>query len=89
VEESSFHEDQEVLNDIHYDRNNIETSGIISYVSVVLDFYEDQHVSFEYSDINEQVYTLVDIYLVYESEINGKLVKKTREDCSLFSPSFS
>jgi hypothetical protein len=57
VEESIFHEDQEVLNDIHYDRNNIETSGIISDVSVVLNVHEDQHVSFEYSDVEEQVYS--------------------------------
>jgi hypothetical protein len=86
VEENIFHEDQEVLNDIHYDRNNIETSGIISYVSVV---YEDQHVSFEYSDVEEQVYSAVDISPDYEAEINDKLVKKTREDSSLFFPSFS
>jgi hypothetical protein len=51
VEESIFHEDQEVLNDIHYDRNNIETSDIISNVSVVLNINEDQHVSFEYFDV--------------------------------------
>jgi hypothetical protein len=44
VEERIFHEDQEVLNDIHYDRNNIETFGIISDVSVVLKFYGDQDV---------------------------------------------
>jgi hypothetical protein len=42
MEEIIFHEDQEVLNDIHYDRNNIETYGIISYVVVVLNVYEDQ-----------------------------------------------
>jgi hypothetical protein len=47
VEERIFHEDQEVLNVIHYDRNNIETSGIISDVYIVLNFYEYQHVSFE------------------------------------------
>jgi hypothetical protein len=54
-------EDQEVLNDIHYDRNNIEASDIISDVSVVLIVHEDQHVSFEYFDVKEQVYTSVDI----------------------------
>jgi hypothetical protein len=48
---SICHEDQEVLNDIHYDRNNIETSGIILDVSVVFNVYEDQHVSFEYFDV--------------------------------------
>jgi hypothetical protein len=73
VEERIFHEDQGVLNDIHYDRNNIETSGIISDVSVV---YEDQHVSFEYPDVKNQVYSAVDISLEYEDEINDKLVKK-------------
>jgi hypothetical protein len=78
------------LNDIHYDRNNIETSSIISYVSIVLNVYEDQHVSFEYSDVEEKVYTSVDISPDYEVEINDKLVKKkTREDSSLFFPSFS
>jgi hypothetical protein len=35
-EEKIHHEDQEVLNDIHYVNNNTETSGIISDVSVVL-----------------------------------------------------
>jgi hypothetical protein len=75
-EESIFHEDQEALNDIHYDKNNIETSGIISDVYVVLNVYEDQHVSFEYSDVEEQVYTSVDISPDYDSEINDKLVKK-------------
>jgi hypothetical protein len=41
VEEIICHEDQEVLNDIHYDRNNIETFGIISNVYVVLNVHED------------------------------------------------
>jgi hypothetical protein len=89
VEERIFHEDQEVLNDILYDRKNIETYGIISDVSVVLNFYEDQHVSVECYDVKEKVYTLVDISLDYEAEINDKLVKKTREDSSLFFPRFS
>jgi hypothetical protein len=89
VEESIFHEYQEMLNDIHYDRNNTETSGIISNVSVVLNVYEDQHVSFEYSDIEEKVYATIDICPDYEAEINDKLVKKTREYSSLFFPSFS
>jgi hypothetical protein len=88
VEEIICHEDQEVLNDIHYDRNNIETSDIISDVSVVLNVYEDQHVCFEYSDVEEQVYTTINISLDYEAEINDKLVKKTREYSSLFFPSF-
>jgi hypothetical protein len=73
VEESIYHEDQEVLNDIHYDINNIETYGIISNVFVVLNVYEDQHVSFEYSNVKEQVYTSVDISPDYEAEINDKL----------------
>jgi hypothetical protein len=51
VEERIFHEDHEGLNDIHYDRNNIETSGIISYVSVVLSVHEYQHVSSEYPNV--------------------------------------
>jgi hypothetical protein len=40
MEERICHEDQEVLKDIHYDRNNIETSGIISDVSFVLNVHE-------------------------------------------------
>jgi hypothetical protein len=89
VEEIIFHKDQQVLNDIHYDRNNIETFGIISDVSVVLNVYEDQHVSFEYFDVEEKVYTSVDISPDYEAKINDKLVKKAREDSSQFFPSFS
>jgi hypothetical protein len=89
VEESICHEDQEVLNNIHYDRNNIETYGIISNVSVVLNVYEDQHVFVEYYDVKDKVYTSVDISPDYEAEINDKLVKKTREDSSLFFPRFS
>jgi hypothetical protein len=88
VEERIFHKDQEVLNDIHYDRTNIETFGTISDVSIVLNVYEDQHVSFEYSDVEGQVYTSIDISPDYEVEINDKLVKKTREDSSLFFPRF-
>jgi hypothetical protein len=57
AEDSSYHEHQEMLNDIHYERNYIETSDIISDVSVVLNVHEDKHVSFEYSDIQEQEYT--------------------------------
>jgi hypothetical protein len=52
-------------------------------------FHEDQHVSFEYSDVEEKVYYAIDISPDYEAEINDKLVKKTREDSSLFFPSFS
>ena len=44
-----FHEDSEVLNDNY----NIDTSGIISDVSVVV---EDQHVSFEYIDVKEKMF---------------------------------
>jgi hypothetical protein len=43
------HEDSEVLNDNY----NIDTSGIISDVSVVV---EDQHVSFEYIDVKEKMF---------------------------------
>jgi hypothetical protein len=46
VEEKIYHEDHVVLNDIHYDRNNIEKFGIISDVSVVLNIHEYQHISF-------------------------------------------
>jgi hypothetical protein len=53
VEENIYHEYHEVLNYIHYDSNNTETSNIISYVSVVLNVHEDQHLSFEYSDEKE------------------------------------
>jgi hypothetical protein len=80
VEENIYHEYHEVLNDIHYDRNNIETSGIISDVFVVLNVHEDQHLSFEYSNDEEQVYFVVDISPDCEADINDKLVKKTRED---------
>jgi hypothetical protein len=78
-----------VLNDIHYDINNIETYGIISYVSIVLNIHEDQHLSFEYSYDKEQVYYVVDISLDCEAETDDKLVKITMEDFSLFFPSFS
>jgi len=57
AEDSSYHEHQEMLNDILYDSNDIETSDIISDVSAVLNVHEDKHVSFEYSDIQEQEYT--------------------------------
>jgi hypothetical protein len=75
-----------VLNDIHYDRNKIEASSIISEVSIVLNIYEYQHVSFEYSDVEDQVYASIDITLDY---VYDELVKKTREDSSLFFPRFS
>jgi hypothetical protein len=88
VEEKIYHEDHEVLNDIHYDRNNIETTSIISDVSVVLIFHEDQHISFEYCNDEEQVFSAVDISLDCEAEIYNKLVKRTREDFSLFFPIF-
>jgi hypothetical protein len=48
-----------VLNDINYDINDIETSDIISEVFVALDIHEDQHVSFEYFEVKEKVYTSV------------------------------
>jgi predicted phage tail component-like protein len=88
VEENIYHEDHEVLNDIHYDRNNIEMSSIISDVSFVLNVHEDQHICFEYSDDEEKVYYVVDISLDYEVEIDDKLVKITREVSSLFIPRF-
>jgi hypothetical protein len=89
VEENICREEHEVLNDIHYDRNNIETSGIISYVSVVLSIHEDQHVSSEYPNVEEQVYSVEDFSLDYEVEIDEKLAAKAREDSSMFFPSFS
>jgi hypothetical protein len=89
VEENIYHEYHEVLNDIHYDRNNIEMSGIISNVYVVLNVHEDQHLSFEFSDDEEKVNYVVDISPDYEAEIDDKLVKRTKEDLSLFFPSFS
>jgi hypothetical protein len=64
MEESIFHEEHEVLNDIHYDRDNIETSGIISDVSVVLSIHEDQHVSSEYPNVEEKVYYAEDIHVL-------------------------
>jgi hypothetical protein len=89
VEENIYHEDHEVLNDIHYDRKNIEMSSIISDVSVVLNVHEDQHLSFEYSGDEEKVYSVIDISPDCEAEIDDKLFKRTREDFSLFFPSFS
>jgi hypothetical protein len=89
VEENIYHEDHGVLNDIHYDRNNIETSGIISDVSIVLNIHEYQHLSFEYSYDKEKVYSAVDISPECEVEIDDKLVKITRECFSLFFPRFS
>jgi hypothetical protein len=77
-----------VLNDIHYDINNIETYGIILDVSVVLIVHEDQHLFFEFSDDEEKVYFAVDISPNYEAEIDDKLVKNTREDSSLVFPRF-
>jgi hypothetical protein len=77
------------LNDIHYDRNNIEMFGIISDVSIVLSVHEDQHVSFEYSNVEEQVHSVVDISPECEAEIDDKLVTKDREDSSILFPRFS
>jgi hypothetical protein len=89
VEESIFHEDHEVLNDIHYDRNNIETSGIISYVSVVLSVHEYQHVSSEYPNVEEQVYSVEYFSPDYTTEIDENLAAKDREYSSMFFPTFS
>jgi hypothetical protein len=88
VEENIYHEDRVVLNDIHYDRNNIETTSIISDVSVLLNVHEDQHLSFEYCNDEERVYSAADISLHCEVEIDNKLVKRTREDFALFFPIF-
>jgi hypothetical protein len=89
VEESICREEHERLNDIHYDRNNIETSSIISNVSVVLSVHEDQHVSSGYPNVEEQVYSAEDFSLDYEAEIDEKPAAKAREDSSMFFPSFS
>jgi hypothetical protein len=88
-EENIYHEEKEVLNGILYVNNNTKTSGIISDLSLALNVHEDQHVSFEYVDDEEQVYSVVDISSDYECEIDDKLVTKTTEDSSLFFPSFS
>jgi hypothetical protein len=89
VEESIYHEDQEVLNDIHYDSNNIETSGIISDVSVVLNVYEDQHVSFEYSDVKEQVYTSAEESYGSELHAYGKGEQKGLDEKLMMHVSLS
>ena len=70
VKESIYHEYQEVLNNIHYDRNNIETSGIISYVSVVLNVHEEQHVFFEYFEVKKQE---GDLFSSKEECMHGRL----------------
>jgi hypothetical protein len=88
IEENIYHEDHEVLNDIHYDRSNIEMSSIISDVFVVLNFHEDQHISFEYSDDGEKVCYVVDISPDYNAKIYDKLVIKAMEYSSMFFPSF-
>jgi hypothetical protein len=84
VEENIYHEYQEMLNDIHDDNNSTKTYGIISAAFVFLNVHEYQHVSFEYSDVKEKVYSVVDISLDCEAKIDDKLVKITREDFSLF-----
>jgi hypothetical protein len=89
VEESICREEHEVLNDIHYDINNIETSGIISDVFVVLRVHEDQHVSSEYPNVEEQVYYEEYFSPDYEAKIEENLAAKAREDSSMFFPSFS
>jgi hypothetical protein len=58
AEDSIYHEDQEMLNDIDYDNSDIEAYDIISDVSIVLNDHEDQYVSF--SDVKEQGYTSVE-----------------------------
>jgi len=67
IEEDIYHEDQEVLND----SNNIETSSIISDVSVVLDIDEDQHISLEYSDVKEQEHGYTSTEESYRSELQS------------------
>jgi hypothetical protein len=89
VEEIICREEHEVLNDFHYDRNNIEMSGIISDVSVILSVHEDQHVSSEYPNVEEQVYSAEDFSPDYEAEIDEKIAAKDREDSSMFFLSFS
>jgi hypothetical protein len=42
--------------------------GIISDVSIVLSIHEDQHVSFEYSDVEKQSFSMVPIYRDCESD---------------------
>jgi hypothetical protein len=69
VEESIFHENHEVLNDIHYDRNNIEMPNIILDMSVVLRVHKYQHVPSEYSNVEEKVYSTLDVFLDYEADI--------------------
>jgi len=68
MEESIFYECLEVLDDIHYDGCSVETSGIISDVYVLLDVHEDQHVSFENSDVYEKKKFAVDISPGYGTE---------------------
>jgi hypothetical protein len=53
IEEDIHLEDQEVLNDC----NDIETSDIISDVSIVLEIHENQHISFECFEVKEKMYT--------------------------------
>jgi hypothetical protein len=84
VKEIIFHEEHGVLNDIHYDRNNIEMSGIISDVFVVLRIHEDQHVSSEYPNVEEQVYSAEDFSPNHEVEIDENLATKAREYSSIF-----
>jgi hypothetical protein len=68
IEESTFHDDQEVLNDLHNDSNIVDTFDIVSNASIVLNFHERQDVSFEYSDAKEPMYTST--YDVCHEEIN-------------------
>jgi hypothetical protein len=89
VEESIFYEELEVLDDIHYDNHSTETSGIILEVYVPLVVHADQHVSFENSEVQEKMFSAVDISPEYGTEIDDKLVKRTSEDFSLFLPRFS
>jgi hypothetical protein len=68
LEEDIYQADQEVLND----RNNMETFAIISDVSVVLYIDEDQHVSYEYINVKEQMHTSARKSSGSESEGNVK-----------------
>jgi hypothetical protein len=89
MEEIIFYEDLEVLDDIHYDKHSIETSGIILEVYVPLVVHAKHHISFENFEVKEQMFYAVDISPKYGTKRDDKLVKRTSEDFSLFLPNFS
>jgi hypothetical protein len=64
-------------------------SVVAIFPTLVLNVHEDHHLSFEYFDDEEKVYSVVDVSPECEVEIDDKLVKRTREDLSLFFPIFS